>query len=199
MYADPDEVRDWLGVTDAKLDALIEDAVPAAEEWINGHCARSFDLQPTATPRYFDVAPDGSVYVDDVGNLADFALATDNDRSNTFSTSWAANDYQLLPLSRNYQVRPFNRITPTGSRWFPYPWGGYPLRSGLVRVTARWGWPAVPASVKQAAKQKAAQIVSRRNSPNGVAGFNDLGVVRVVMSDAQIGELLTEFRIVGIA
>jgi hypothetical protein len=56
--------------------------------------------------------------------------------------------------------------------------------------------------VQEAIVLLASRLYKRRNSPEGVAGFNDLGVVRIVASDPDIGRLL-EFKLdmtaVGIA
>ena len=57
-------------------------------------------------------------------------------------------------------------------------WTGLTLGQGVaasstpedVAVTARWGWSAVPTSVKQATMLQAARFLARRDSPYGVAG-----------------------------
>lgn len=197
-YCTIEETRDWIGVDDAALDSLIDSAISAAQSWVDGRVNRRgatrgvFLLEPTATARYFDTAFDGSVWVDDIGDLEDFAVDTDTANNGTWSTSWLTTDYQLLPVNT---ADPYWQIVGVGTQTFPR----ISTRRGLVKVTARWGWPAVPAAVKQACIQKTAQIVSRRNSPNGVAGFNDFGIVRVVSTDAQIDELLERFMLVSVA
>lgn len=44
-----------------------------------------------------------------------------------------------------------------------------------VTVTAKWGWAAVPTTVKSATLLQAARFFTRRESPFGVAGSPDLG------------------------
>lgn len=41
---------------------------------------------------------------------------------------------------------------------------------GDVKVTAKWGWTAVPTSVKQACLLQASRFAARRDSPYGIAG-----------------------------
>lgn len=196
MYTDPDEVRSWLGVTDSKLDGLIEIAIPAAEGWINAYCDRTFDLASSASARYYDVDPrTGVVLVDEIGDASTVAVAVDDAFNGTWSTAWSASDYQLGPLNPGFEVRPYTNITTTGARYFPRQ---FTYRQGLIRVTARWGWPAVPDKVRLAAIMQAARLVNRRSSPNGVAGFNDLGVVRVSSTDRDIEALLADFHSPGI-
>jgi hypothetical protein len=46
-------------------------------------------------------------------------------------------------------------------------------------VTGVFGWPAVPANVKQAALIAAADLFRLKDAPFGIAGFGEFGVVRV--------------------
>ena len=46
-------------------------------------------------------------------------------------------------------------------------------------MTGLVGWTAVPTSVKQATVITASRIFKRLDSPLGVAGFGDMGVMRV--------------------
>lgn len=195
-YATRADVKAWLGVEDTKLDAIVDLSIPAAEAWINGYCHRTFALSGSATPRYFDVNPvTNVVYTDDIGDASSVLIAVDNSFNGTFSTSWAAGDYQLEPLNQGFDSRPFWQITSTGSKMFPF---ATPTRNGLVRVTAKWGWPAVPDAVRLACIMQTARLVSRRSSPNGVAGFNDLGAVRVASVDRDIEALLAGFMLVRV-
>lgn len=188
-YAAVAEVRNWLNITDNGLDPIITTALTAAEESVNDYCHRNFNLDSTTSVRYFDAASDGVVYTDDIGDSATVAVATDEAQDGGYATSWAAGDFQLLPLSRNYRVRPVYQIASTGFRTFPVP----EIRRGLVRVTAKWGWPSVPGAVKQATIMQAARIVKRRSSPEGVAGFNDFGVVRITPGDTDLVRLLNPY------
>lgn len=47
-----------------------------------------------------------------------------------------------------------------------------------------------PANVEEAVLLQAARLYKRRNSPEGVTGFGDLGVVRITALDPDIDQLL---------
>lgn len=183
-YAEVADVRAFLKIVDGQDDALLAAALEAAEAGINNYCHDNFSADTTATARYYDVSVDPYIVrVDSIANTTDFALATDDTVTGSYSTAWVAADYQLLPLSRSYRERAFDTIRSTGNKSFPLQSS---VRVGLVRVTARWGWPSVPVPVKQACVHLAARIFKRGGSPEGVAGFGEFGVVRIIRDDPEI-------------
>jgi hypothetical protein len=64
-----------------------------------------------------------------------------------------------------------------------------------VQITARWGWPAVPKPVLQAAQIQAVSIFKSADAPLGVAGFGDIGVVRLRQAMHPVAmSLLSQYR-----
>ena len=59
--------------------------------------------------------------------------------------------------------------------------------------------PIVPDDVRRACVMLTARLFSRRNSPEGAAGFGDFGVVRVTRIDPDIEAMLLSARSWGIA
>jgi hypothetical protein len=56
------------------------------------------------------------------------------------------------------------------------------------------GWAAVPSAVKQATIIQAARIFKRLDSPLGVAGFEDLGIMRVGRGlDTDVAQLVAAY------
>ncbi|MDA4085076.1 hypothetical protein MHAS44199_05265 [Mycolicibacterium hassiacum DSM 44199] len=51
---------------------------------------------------------------------------------------------------------------------------------GGVRVTARWGWPAIPPTIKLATLIQASRLFARRHAPFGVAGNPEVGQLRLL-------------------
>jgi hypothetical protein len=141
---------------------------------VNGWTRREFNLADTATARYFDVSRDGTVLVDDIGH-ATITVATDTTQDGTYATSWATSDFQVNPLGALTASEPITSLIPVGSYTFP----PVTRRRGLVRITARWGWPVVPDDIQLATLLQAAHLVKRRDSAEGVLGGNDFGIVRV--------------------
>lgn len=197
-YVSDSDLAEYLKM-DAPAETSGEDtltrAVAAATRWINNHCGRSFNLDDTATARYFDALTNGTVLVDDIGSVTDLVIATDSSHDGTYATTWTGSDYQLNPLAATAAGEPFTSVRPVGSLMFPPSI----RREGMVRVTAMWGWPAVPSDVKLACLIQAARLFKRHESPQGVLGGGEFGVVRVgTIIDPDVKMLLAPYRYVSI-
>jgi hypothetical protein len=84
---------------------------------------------------------------------------------------------------------PWFRIRATGSRRFPVD-----ARFATVRVTAKWGWSAVPDDVQLATKLQAALLLKRREAPNGLLEFaGDGASLRVSPIDGHVMRLLQPY------
>lgn len=69
-----------------------------------------------------------------------------------------------------------------------------------MRISGVWGWPAVPDAVKAACRIQVSRVFKRADSPLGVAGFGEFGVVRVSRLDPDVESLLAPYRVLaGIA
>lgn len=173
-------------------DTLLTIALDAAHEDVNEHCGRRFDLTALLA-REFDT--DGRVVpgeggekllVDDIGDPAGLVVETGG------PTSWttlAASSYAVRPANAITGGRPVTGLLMTGGSW-PRPTTG-------IRVTARWGWPAVPGKVKQATLLQAGRLYKRRESLEGVLGSADWGAIRVAKFDPDVEALLAHFVLPG--
>ncbi len=171
-YATAEELKQAARIEDTVDDDTIALALGAASRMIDNFCHRRFWLDTTATVRYFDGGRRcGSIYVDDIGSLTDLAVAVDQAGGDTYADAWTvATHFRLLPRNAAADGHPWTQIeTVTG--------GGesFPAYAGSVRVTARFGWPAVPDEVKQATLIQASRLWKRKDSPYGVAGVAELG------------------------
>jgi hypothetical protein len=63
-----------------------------------------------------------------------------------------------------------------------------------VQVVGAWGFATVPTAVKQACIILSMRQFKRYDSPTGVMGFGDLGVMRVGRVDPDVEKLLMPFR-----
>ena len=171
-------VKAALRISDATDDTLIENSVDAASRLIDGYCMRNFYSVGTAT-RLF-TAPD-PLYcpIDDIAGTA-ITIQTSTQANGTFDVTFTTTDYQLEPLNANLDGIPwaFDRIRAVGDFAFPMVSASFGEQA-LVKVTAVFGWPAVPKAIEQATILQAARHFKRYDSPLGVAGFGDFGVVRV--------------------
>jgi hypothetical protein len=189
-YASLTEVKAALRITDTVDDSLLEMAVESASRLIDGYAARIFYSAGTAT-RYFVAQDDFNVEVDDLAN-GTVTITTAQDADGVFDTTWAAGDYQLEPLNGvlDGMAWPYTNIRAVGTYLWPITGG-----EALIKVQGTFGWPATPIAIKQACIIQASRIFKRLDSPLGVAGFGDLGAIRVSSQlDPDVAQLVMPYR-----
>jgi hypothetical protein len=96
----------------------------------------------------------------------------------SFSLTVPNNQFEVFPHNGIVDGQPgwpYRKIrTTTGLRFFKRQWYG---NLATVRVTAKWGWPQVPAPVHQATMILAAEAFQIKDAPLGVAGAGAFGAV----------------------
>jgi hypothetical protein len=130
------------------------------------------------------------VEIDDLVTLTE--LRTKSDDDSTFDTVWTADDYQLEPLNGRVDGLPtsYTHIRAVGDYLFSQ-WDG----EATVEVTGTWGWSAVPIAVTQACVIQSSRIYKRLDSPLGVAGISDIGIMRVSNQlDPDVAQLVDPLR-----
>lgn len=190
-YATLAEFKAWVGLTDAVDDAVISDALAAASAAIDKFCRTHFWQTTAGTNRVFDSCDPWRLRINDAAAVT--AVATDKDTDGVYETVWAAGDFQLLPLNPTAgpETLPFTEIRSIGTQTFPQA----TRRLGLVQVTGTWGWPTVPEDVYQATLLTTNRLIKRRRSPEGVAGFDEFGVIRIsTRDDPDAVRLLNPYR-----
>jgi hypothetical protein len=191
-YCTLEELKSRLGIpaTDTQDDFELKLAVESASRWIEDHCDRQQFWRGTDT-RTFTSCDPYAVDVDDLVSVT--TLKTDSAGDGTFETTWAATDYQLRPPNAAGKGRPYTQVAAVGGTLtFPYLYEGQTARTDRVQIVGVFGWPALPAAVKQACLIVAAEHVKLKDAPFGVAGFGDFGAVRVRQSP-QAAALLASF------
>jgi hypothetical protein len=187
------EIKASARISDSVDDSLLELAVESASRMIDSYTQRYFYNAGTAT-RLF--APQDS-YVAEIDDLVSLTTLQTSDGDN-FGTTWAAKDYQLEPLNGavdGLTGHPATRIRAVDDFLFNVLDG-----EATVRVIGTWGWSAVPVAVKQATVIQAARIFKRNDSPLGIAGFGEMGAVRVgVQLDPDVKHLIDVYRKVRFA
>ncbi|NJP33688.1 phage gp6-like head-tail connector protein [Micromonospora thermarum] len=64
-------------------------------------------------------------------------------------------------------------------------------RDALLRITARYGWPALPGKIAQAALIQSMRLAKRPDTPEGVAGSAEWGgVIRMARLDPDVAALV---------
>lgn len=184
------ELKASLSIEDNVDDTALEAAITAASRMIDNYTERFFYRDGTTQSpvyRYYTPQDISVLMIDDIYSISQVAIDAAFDQ--TYSTVFATSDYLVEPVNAPRKGWPYTRILATGSYIFPYP------LPQSVRVQGVWGWSAVPSEVSMATLIQASRLFARRQSPFGIAGAPDLGVVRLsARLDADVEVLLKDFR-----
>lgn len=194
-YITRDQLKSQMGISDAQDDALLDMAIESASRSIDTYCSQRFYADSAATARTYRSGSAYRLQVDAISTLTGLVVKTDTGDTGTFDTTLAlTTDYILEPannLALGQPVTLLNALTGL------LPVGGYRPR---VEVTAKWGWPAVPVEVRQACLIKAAATFRRKDTPEGIAGSGEFGMVRISrFEDPDYASYLRRFHPVLVA
>lgn len=172
-YCTLNDIKAALRITDSTDDTLLELAVESASRMIDSVAERTFYNGGTATRQFAPMRSD-LVQIDDCRTITTLRTSTNADY--VFDQTWTVTDFQGEPLNQLVagQSTPFTRIRATGDYNFPTA-----MNIATVEVVGVWGFATVPTAIKQACVIQSAREFKRFDSPLGVAGYGDLGVMRV--------------------
>jgi hypothetical protein len=192
------EAVEYIGRSEARDSAELEDVITSASRLIDRFCGRHF-WQATATTRKFD-SPDGYRILfgpyNDVVSVT--SVASDSNDDGTYDATLTATEYQLTPAdaaTRGPVAEPFTGLQLLNiSQAFPLA-PAASGRTGLISITGNYGWPAVPPEVKQACRILSAELYKMADSPMGAIGMGEFGVMRVSSTlPPRARQLLMPFR-----
>jgi len=194
-YATLAELKSSLAITDSTDDTPLQSCLDAADQLINNFVDTKVGFGVTSSQtRYYTADRFDFVLTDPIVSVSQ--LATDINGDGTYSQAWTSNDYVLAPRNAALDSRPYTEIDVS-----PFSGGSLNFPTGYleVKVTGTFGWPSVPAAVKQAALIQAGAIWASRTAPFGAIGGEQLGGV-IRMSAALHPEaraLLEAYRLRG--
>lgn len=186
------ELKAALRISDGVDDSLLERCVEAASRQIDNSCDRRFYADGSVTARIYEAANSYTVVTDDISTTTGLIVKIDTNADGTYN--------QTLTINSDFRVDPPNGTTT-----------GYPIRMlraldtlfpidsrgrALVEVTANWGWPGTtPHAIREATVILSSRLFKRYDSPLGVAGFGDLGVITVRRVDPDVENLISPYRL----
>ena len=191
-YCTVNQLKAAIRITDSVDDTLLDSAIEAASRFVDGYCQRDFAAASgTATKDYIPSGLMERLPIDDATTVV--SVKIDDDLDGSFATTLVAGtDYQLEPVNSEVSGLswPYTSIVPIEDGYWPIEYG-----RKTVRVEATYGWPAVPKAVEQATLMQASRLFGRLDSPLGVAGFGEMGAMRVSFKiDPDVGMLLNPYR-----
>jgi hypothetical protein len=187
------ELKTQLGIEadDTSRDALLNRARTSASRSIDKTTGRRFWLDAAPVARTFNPRgrivreDDGDLFlVDDIGDATGMVVETGS------GASWSAvTGYETSPDNALADGKPImGLLRPLAT------WG---IATSRLRVTARFGWPAVPDDVAEAALIQASRLYKRKDSPEGIIGSAEWGVRNLSRRDPDVWALIEPFILPG--
>lgn len=156
--------------TEAILTAVLTDT----SRLIDKHCGDYFGRTSAGVVRYFTARHADVLFLDSIASST-ITIETD-DGQRTYPHTWASTDFDLEPYNAPELSEPFRRIrvAPRGTKQFPTG-----IAKG-VKVTTTWGWPAVPATIKEVCLLEAHRAYMQSQAPTGVVASEAMGSFAIV-------------------
>lgn len=213
VYTNLPAVKGNLGkITSDDRDENISLAIVAASRMIDaatGRAVGGFQADTTVSMRTFPTAgrvvqnsgtdyrrraygPAGfqriSILVDDIASATGLIVAAGNRGSATYNTITSPITGPDNALAKGQPIE-----------WVSVPYTALWGTIDSIQVTARWGWPSIPAEVEMATRLLASRLYKRKDSPQGVITSSDWGAVRVSKTDPDVYALIHHLSSPGFA
>ncbi|MFJ8743423.1 head-tail connector protein [Embleya sp. NPDC127516] len=174
--------KESMGILDDDRDEQLQQRLDAASRGVDSHCGRRFHLDDIPAPRTLRIArrvvvdQDGPrLLIPDIGTTT--GLVVELGRPG----AWRDITTEVEPIRDHDddQTWPYTSLARPGG-WHAAP-------GTRARITARWGWPAIPTAVEMATVLQASRLWNRRNSPEGITGSAEWGGMRLTRVDPDVG------------
>jgi hypothetical protein len=192
------DLKSRLGLSDSYDDTRLTSSIEAASRRVESMCGRDrFWADSTVTIR--EVYPDTQYCARipiGISTTTGLIVKSDTASDGTFATTLTINtDFLTQPRNAIADGRPIDELFAINGAFQVLTNG----RAGL-QVTAKFGWPSVPADVEEAVLILAQKLFKRNETSTGVIGFDGQGTtVRLSRRDPDVDDLLSPFVVYGIA
>lgn len=184
-YISVEDYKTSRGLPDGADDAEIARVITVASRWIENYCGRQFSQDAAPSARHFEPPSGDTLIVDDISTTTGLVVV-DFGRTLVLDT-----EFGLFPTDG------FTNSGEAGPYYIIRRFYGVPFfsasKGATVTVTAQWGWPAVPAIVKDCTMALVSDSLQARFNSFGVIGLN-AGVVVKVRENVTVADALASYR-----
>ncbi|HZN76388.1 MAG TPA: hypothetical protein VFC00_32575 [Micromonosporaceae bacterium] len=188
-YVTDPELRDYATrSTETVDDAYVALAATSASRAVDNHTFRQFGKVDASEARRYTARWDRRrsrfmVEIDDLYDATGLVVTVAAGTVDVLELE-PVNALKVGKVYERIVIEPESANRPTGRE-----------ANEVTVTTAKWGWPAFPAPVKQAALLQGNRFIWRRDAPAGVAGSPDSGseVRLLARLDADVAVALTDY------
>ena len=193
-YCALSEIKAFVNISDSNDDDELEDAVDSASRQIDAYCGRKFYADGSATAKIYRSNNPYFVRVDDISTSTGLVVKYDDNEDGSYNITVPSSGYLLLPLNaESFGIDGLGytsiELHTDGSYEFPTT---KESNRASIEITANWGFAAVPKPVRQACLMLSSENFAMRNTPLGIAGVGEFGVL-AVRQNRQITRMLDPY------
>lgn len=140
-------------------------AITAASRAIDKRANRNFGIDDPATQKQIEAGGCTIVATPDISSTDNLVVTASYSAAvfdRTFTTLTINTDFVLLPEIKDEATDPYTGIHLL-------------VPAQTLRITAEWGWSAIPDVIEQACLLQASRFLARRDAPFGIAGSPSVG------------------------
>jgi len=198
-YIDAATFKAHAQIGDTDNDTEIAAVLTAVSRQVERYCGRQFNKSgsggASGSAREFFPSRCGTyVLVDDMTGDGSITVEHDTTLDGSYATTIASTKYTFWPQNQvvdGISGWPYTRINLHNGQRFTVDPEGRPT----VRVTAHWGWAAVPTDVTQAVLIQATRIFRRKYSAEGLSvGAGEFVFRTPAKLDGDVEALLLPYR-----
>ena len=169
-YCQVADLRSYLRITDSADDTFIAMWVTAVSRNVDLFCERQFGQVAAPESRTYTPTWDRHLcaHVLEVDDVQDVTALAVTDADGATITGFTYDPPNAVLKGKPYERLIFGSDATT-------------LAAGDLRVSAKWGWSAVPAAVQLGVLLQGARLAARRDSPFGISGSpSEQGEIRLL-------------------
>jgi hypothetical protein len=182
------KASDVLNFSNTTHDEVLETIIEAVSRLIDNATARQF--YSSSETRYYTATDNYMLEVDDIASTSGITIETDLNGDGVYEYTWSATDYNVGGYNDIAKGWPISQIetTPQGLYTFPK------LRHS-TKITAAFGWAAVPKTVTLACIMQSQREYRRFDTILGVSGATAIGTTTLTMPslDPDVEKLLQPY------
>lgn len=180
QYVDKTDLKTYIGLSGSGQDTNIDNAINGASRLIDKICGRHFWQDDAVTEKYYTPINHYYVEVDDISTTTGLIVQLD-------TTDDGAYD-KTITLDTDFVLKPFNpQVHKISSTTYYFPQTELnilttrsdetfdPTIIKNIKITAKFGWSAVPEAISQATLIQATRLWKRKDTPFNVFGNEQTG------------------------
>lgn len=184
------KASDVLNISDSNSDTTLELVIEAVSRMIDNSCARYFYSSSSQT-RYYNTKDPYCLQTDDIASASGLTVEIDLNGDGTYEYTLASTDYYLGGYNDLLKEYPFTRLETTPAAQYTFS----TARKGN-KITATFGWAAVPKPINIACILQSARVYKRFKAVLGVTGATAVGVINMEIPalDPDVERLIQQYK-----